>query len=194
MTYDSVLQTQSFTQRYDGLTNQLITNCGITVSYNPATHKGKYPDFKDYQALWDTGATGTVITKKVADELGLTPTGFTNSYNANGQCIVNTYLINIRLPNGVGVHTLRVTEGVLTGFDVLIGMDVISRGDFSITCKNGKTVFSFQMPSTHETDFVSEFNEEVKKVHTPITKEKEPGRNEPCPCGSGMKYKYCHGK
>jgi len=21
-----------------------------------------------------------------------------------------------------------------------------------------------------------------------------PGRNEPCPCGSGKKYKQCHGK
>lgn len=24
-------------------------------------------------------------------------------------------------------------------------------------------------------------------------KSKEPGRNEKCPCGSGLKYKYCHG-
>lgn len=22
---------------------------------------------------------------------------------------------------------------------------------------------------------------------------KEPGRNEPCPCESGLKYKHCHG-
>ncbi len=28
----------------------------------------------------------------------------------------------------------------------------------------------------------------------PITVEKLPGRNEPCPCGSGKKYKQCHGK
>ena len=26
---------------------------------------------------------------------------------------------------------------------------------------------------------------------TPITKEALPGRNEPCPCGSGKKYKKC---
>jgi len=24
-------------------------------------------------------------------------------------------------------------------------------------------------------------------------KGREPGRNDPCPCGSGLKYKYCHG-
>ncbi|MDQ0159640.1 preprotein translocase subunit SecA [Alkalibacillus salilacus] len=27
----------------------------------------------------------------------------------------------------------------------------------------------------------------------PIVKKKEVGRNEPCPCGSGKKYKHCHG-
>jgi preprotein translocase subunit SecA len=33
--------------------------------------------------------------------------------------------------------------------------------------------------------------EEREKV--PVTVEKEPGRNDPCPCGSGKKYKKCHG-
>ena len=28
----------------------------------------------------------------------------------------------------------------------------------------------------------------------PVTVEKKPGRNEACPCGSGKKYKHCHGK
>ncbi|MFB6258534.1 MAG: preprotein translocase subunit SecA [Flavobacteriales bacterium] len=28
----------------------------------------------------------------------------------------------------------------------------------------------------------------------PVTVDKKPGRNEPCPCGSGKKYKHCHGK
>jgi len=27
----------------------------------------------------------------------------------------------------------------------------------------------------------------------PIIKDKHPGRNEPCPCGSGKKFKHCHG-
>lgn len=29
---------------------------------------------------------------------------------------------------------------------------------------------------------------------TPVEAEKKIGRNEPCPCGSGMKYKKCCGK
>ncbi|WP_027307873.1 preprotein translocase subunit SecA [Caloramator sp. ALD01] len=36
------------------------------------------------------------------------------------------------------------------------------------------------------------YDESVKK--TPIKKQKEVGRNEPCPCGSGKKYKHCCGK
>ena len=29
---------------------------------------------------------------------------------------------------------------------------------------------------------------------TPLVKDKMPGRNDPCPCGSGKKFKNCHGK
>ncbi|MGA1197904.1 MAG: SEC-C metal-binding domain-containing protein, partial [Candidatus Latescibacterota bacterium] len=28
----------------------------------------------------------------------------------------------------------------------------------------------------------------------PIRNENKVGRNEPCPCGSGKKYKQCHGR
>ena len=34
----------------------------------------------------------------------------------------------------------------------------------------------------------------VKVKGTPIKKEKKIGRNDPCPCGSGKKYKNCCGK
>ena len=34
----------------------------------------------------------------------------------------------------------------------------------------------------------------VKQKGTPIKKEKKVGRNDPCPCGSGLKYKNCCGK
>ena len=33
-----------------------------------------------------------------------------------------------------------------------------------------------------------------KEVAVPVRAEKSVGRNEPCPCGSGKKYKKCHGK
>ncbi len=33
-----------------------------------------------------------------------------------------------------------------------------------------------------------------QKAHTPVKADKTIGRNDPCPCGSGKKYKNCHGK
>ena len=36
--------------------------------------------------------------------------------------------------------------------------------------------------------------EEPEKVETFVRDERKVGRNEPCPCGSGKKYKQCHGK
>lgn len=36
---------------------------------------------------------------------------------------------------------------------------------------------------------------DYKELHTPfVKKEPDVGRNDPCPCGSGKKYKKCHGK
>jgi preprotein translocase subunit SecA len=32
------------------------------------------------------------------------------------------------------------------------------------------------------------------KVQQPVRVEKKVGRNDPCPCGSGKKYKNCHGR
>ena len=37
-------------------------------------------------------------------------------------------------------------------------------------------------------------NTQQKEVTQPIRVEKKVGRNDPCPCGSGKKYKNCHGK
>ena len=34
----------------------------------------------------------------------------------------------------------------------------------------------------------------AQQPRTPLIKDKLPGRNDPCPCGSGKKFKNCHGK
>ena len=34
----------------------------------------------------------------------------------------------------------------------------------------------------------------AQQPNEPIVKDKLPGRNDPCPCGSGKKFKNCHGK
>ena len=45
---------------------------------------------------------------------------------------------------------------------------------------------------TSRTDLVTNSNEQKSRM--PVHMEKTVGRNDPCPCGSGKKYKNCHGK
>jgi len=40
----------------------------------------------------------------------------------------------------------------------------------------------------------SEASFQNSSIQAPFKNEKKVGRNEPCPCGSGKKYKKCHGK
>ncbi len=37
------------------------------------------------------------------------------------------------------------------------------------------------------------FVDGIQPPKTPVVKGVQPGRNDPCPCGSGKKYKKCHG-
>ena len=45
---------------------------------------------------------------------------------------------------------------------------------------------------TSRTDMVTNSGE--PKSNAPVRVEKKVGRNDPCPCGSGKKYKHCHGR
>ena len=47
---------------------------------------------------------------------------------------------------------------------------------------------------TGREDLGSEDKKREPKKSQPVRVEKKVGRNEPCPCGSGKKYKHCHGK
>jgi len=48
-------------------------------------------------------------------------------------------------------------------------------------------------PESRPSDVVSEANEAIAKAR-PVRTGPKVGRNDPCPCGSGKKYKHCCGK
>jgi len=178
----------AFTLSYDGIASALITECKVCAAYDPSS--GEEPEYIRINSLWDTAATHSAVSAKLVQAIGLKPAGQVTVLHAQGKTDVNAYLINVVLPNNVRVPFLRVSEGVLAGFDMLIGMDIIARGDFSLSCSEQKTIFSFQFPSTHVVDYV-----EGKLIETPyVNANKGLGRNDPCSCGSGKKYKNCCGK
>jgi predicted aspartyl protease len=145
-----------------------------------------------YKALFDTGATHSSVSPKVVADLNLTSIGATNVGVGGGTLTTTSHLVNIGFPNRVMFQMVRVAKvAVHQGIDVLIGMDIISQGDFAVTNHGGKTTFSFCCPSRKEIDFVTEIN--ADNIVTPAHSDKV-GRNQLCPCGSDKKYKKCHGK
>ena len=150
----------AFTLRREHLTSELMTTCGLSASKNSST-PFSLSDVRDFSALWDTGATASVISTDVAVSLGLEPISQCKAYHAQGESLVNVYLVDILLPNHLLVRDVRVTEGQLNGFGMLIGMDIINLGDFALTHRDAKTVFSFQIPPTHEYDFVKQIQQGV---------------------------------
>lgn len=172
-----------FTSTATRLSRVLITPVRIIQAFDPT---GKSPlQFKEYIGIWDTGATGTAIGQRVIDECGLKPISMTKAHGADGEYNTEVYLINLHVPNGVLFNSLRVTKAKLKGADLLVGMDVIGQGDFVVTNYNGKTCFSFRIPSSECIDFVK---------HNPAHATPRQGRNEKCACGSGKKFKHCCGK
>ena len=154
----------AFTLKSNGILNMLKTD---TLVLSDIRKKDTSYTPKLWRGLWDTGASKSSITQRIVDDLNLIPVGNTNISTANGVVAVNTYFVDFGLPNGVTVKNVLVSCADLgEDIDVLIGMDIIRHGDFSITNVNNKTTFSFRTPSVEEIDYVKEsrnINEEHSK-------------------------------
>jgi hypothetical protein len=151
---------RSFTQKYQGRTNRIVIPLGITPYFDPADLGGKPPPFKiiEKKALWDTGATNSVITAATAKELNLIPVGSATVNHAGGQSKTKTYMVNYFLPNNVAIPGVLVTEMTDSDFNAIIGMDIITMGDLSVTNVNSQTWISFRIPSVQTVDYVQKIN------------------------------------
>lgn len=146
-----------------GLLRVLESPCHVCQGFDPQTSDQPHPTLVEFKAIWDTGATASVITQKVVDNCGLSPIGMVLVHGVHGTSQAEVYVVNIRLPNGVGIKLVNVSKGDLVGgCDVLIGMDIINLGDFAVTNQNKRTVFSFRLPSSTCIDFVQEHNRKLQ--------------------------------
>lgn len=150
-----MVKTFAFTLKSDNILNMLVTDTLIDSSNRDMSKI--IDNNKKWNGLWDTGASLSSIDQRVVDELGLTPVGKQKISTANGIILVNTYMIDIALPNHVIVQNVLVSCSNLgEDTDILIGMDIIRHGDFSITHTDNSTTFSFRIPSVKEIDYVQE--------------------------------------
>lgn len=101
--------------------NVLKNECEISPAWDPR-QGGPEPKRIPFDAIWDTGATNSVITQRVIDDCGLVATGMAKVRGVHGGVIESpTYLVNIVLPDRVIFTGVRVTKGDFTGGDILIG-------------------------------------------------------------------------
>ena len=173
------------------------TNKGITDNIvTPVTIKNALSDDTiDTRGLWDTGAQNSAITAKAAKKLGLPVLTKTFIRGVHGVKEVNVYYIDIVLNNPsitVKCHATECEELSDDGtVDLLLGMNVISKGDFVISNYGGHTTMTFRVPSLERKDFVKELKD-FDKIYK-IYKIQSTKGIDKCPCGSGKKFKNCHG-
>jgi len=107
-------------------------------------------------ALWDTGATHSFISQRAVSLLDLKPMGQVIVHGAIETMEVNTYKINLTLSNYVQIQDLTVSEidEFCGDVDFLIGMDIISLGNFVVSTWKEKTSFSFQCPANQRIDLL----------------------------------------
>jgi hypothetical protein len=184
-------------------TRQIITTIQVLPAHNMGESVTPYQE--KFKGLWDTGASASTIGTAIAARLALPVIGQREMYGAGGAYISQVYLAGLLLPNNVSIeHIALYGFESSPKFDMLIGMDIITMGDFLVSSHNGQVHFSFQIPSMGgitlsgiekavRRDGVltvkSQTNIGTSRRNTPKI-----GRNEPCHCGSGKKYKHCHGK
>ena len=157
------------------------------VAYSQTTDKKKLQEFwQNYFALEkgiyeqllanpDEVVTGTV--KELAEKYGVSVqimTGFLDG-------------INDSLKEANPIEEMTEDTVVNLGFDKekLYKNMVDAKADWLYNLPAWETIFSEERRK--------ELYLEAKKMNT-IVKGKKIGRNDPCPCGSGKKYKFCCGR
>ena len=144
----------TLTIRYQAIASELITRCAVSASWGQL-ERTKEPVAVRYNCLWDTGATISAISRRVATDLDLPTEALIPVQHAGGVSEdVPQHYVNIHLPKNVVVVGRQVAQLPLTNHDVIVGMDIISQGDFAVSNFDGKTTFTFRLPSVEEIDFV----------------------------------------
>ncbi len=135
----------AFTINYGQIVESVVTEC--IVSNVDVGDNSKQSNGERCLAIWDFGATSSIITRNIMDKLKLQPVGVCQVTGIHGTEDEYTYYVDLMVPGEMTFKTLEVTEGELEDVDVLIGMDVISQGDFCISNGNNETVVAFRSPA-----------------------------------------------
>jgi len=135
----------SFTILYNVIVDKITTDTTIINANNNLTVK----------ALWDTGANCCCISEELVKLLNLSPVGKVSFYTPSGTGLAYTYLVDIVLPNNMKIKDVKMCSSKIgaQNLDLLIGTDIINKGDFAISNYKNNTCFTFRIPSKEIIDF-----------------------------------------
>jgi hypothetical protein len=135
----------AFVKKYPALAQDLNTDIEV-YPVSSVSHQGT-----TVYAIWDTGASQTVITHRLISQLNLIPIETKLVHGVNSKQLVDVVAISIKLPNGFLIPDIRVFVcDIPSPIDLLIGMDIIQLGDLHISNTGGHTLFSFVIPPLPE--------------------------------------------
>jgi hypothetical protein len=143
------MEALAITIKGDTRLNRIITS--VSIRQAEYISKPPKPPFRqiDVRALWDTGAMMSCIGENAAASLDLLQVSSTNLGSLYASQKTKVYLVDLIFPDGKVAANLAIAEVTeRADYDIIIGMDIISRGDFAISNDNGKTVMSFRLPAT----------------------------------------------
>ncbi len=178
----------AYRHHFSGIVNRILVDCNIAIPHTIGADRAM-------KALWDTGACCTCIATSVAQAMGLTRVNEKQLIGAdNKPFMADVFCVRLQMGHFV-IENMEVCGIPMDGKaeNMIIGMDVITKGDLSITNYQGQTFLTFREPSLERIDYVAEIDQhnDYFKRHQLNIRHK---LSDKCPCGSGKDYKNCHGR
>lgn len=126
---------KSFTTSYEEKVLRLVNE--VAIQFDGRTIPAR--------AMWDTGANLSCLISSFARRIRIRQRGQVDVGGASGIVTTPRYIASIILPGGMLIDDIELAEVDFEyhDFDIIIGMDIISRGNFAVKNDGGKTSFSF---------------------------------------------------
>jgi len=125
--------------------NKIITPVNLyPVQLNTAA-------FLSTDAIWDTGASMSVVTPEIKNKLKVSPIDKKTIAGVHSTQIVDIVFITLELPNNVIKKNIEVAVcNIPSNVGMILGMDIIALGDFALSHGNDQTLLSFAVPPFQE--------------------------------------------
>ena len=136
---------------------QSLVRIGTPIGKDNATGKLRLTTWEtDFTAIWDTGAPFTLVVPRVVRTASLKQRGFRMVGGIGSepkQRPAYPASILFLVPNSLSLQFIDVTmledDNQLGGADILIGMDIIAKGETRIARRDGELWFSFTLERDH---------------------------------------------